>query len=82
MCIASISRPPTVQPQVMTIPSPTPTQTLPISTQVSLSFITGAEGTGMKAVVRENTAVKARVRKKKLRPRPLKVIMNMGMLNA
>ena len=36
----------------------------------------------MKAVVRENTAVNTRVRKKKLRPRPLKVIMNMGMLNA
>ena len=71
MCIASISRPPTVQPQVITMPSPTPTHTLPIRTQVSLSSSIGAEGTGMKAVVRENTAVKARVRRKKLRPRLL-----------
>ena len=53
------------------MPSPTPTHTLPIRTQVSLSSSIGAEGTGMKAVVRENTAVKARVRRKKLRPRLL-----------
>ena len=71
MCIASMSRPPTVQPQVITIPSPMPTHTPPIMTQVSLSSITGAEGTGMKAVVRENTAVKTRVRRKNLRPRLL-----------